>query len=315
MQWFAQAPSNIALIKYMGKEDSENNTPINASLSYTLDKLNSNVSLEKIPGKTCRWEPLETPGIPAFTLSEHAINRFLAHLDFLKKQFKYQGAFIVRSNNNFPTGSGLASSASSFAALTKASIRALCELTQSEPPSTEQAALLSRAGSGSSCRSFFSPWCLWEKDSIKQLDLPYAELIHQVVLISHEEKEISSSRAHELVKTSSYYTQRPTRAKENLKQLLEALSNKNWETAYEVCWREFHDMHQMFETTKEPFSYMNENSKALLLLLQKQWQEVGDGPIVTMDAGPNIHLLYRNDQADYAERFKHQHLVGNYDVI
>lgn len=315
MQWFAQAPSNIALIKYMGKTDADKNIPANASLSYTLDKLITSVSLESIPGKESRWEPLETPGISTFRLSSHAISRFLAHLEFLKKKMGYQGAFIVRSNNNFPTGSGLASSASSFAALTKVATRALCELTQKESPSQAELASLSRVGSGSSCRSFFSPWCLWDKDTIKEVELPYTKLIHQVIILSHEEKKISSSKAHELVKSSSNYYQRTARAAENLKQLLAALSSKNWVAAFEICWQEFHDMHRLFETAKEPFTYMSEQSKALLHLLQKQWHETGDGPVVTMDAGPNVHLLYRMEQADDAERFKHNHLVGHYDVL
>jgi len=48
MQWFAQAPANIALIKYMGKKDPQKNLPGNPSLSYSLDNLLSNVMLEDI---------------------------------------------------------------------------------------------------------------------------------------------------------------------------------------------------------------------------------------------------------------------------
>src|SRR6476659_4687638 len=113
MQWLAQAPSNIALIKYMGKKDVQQNLPDNPSLSYTLNKLLSTVLLEQYPGKKDLWEPLHTPGAPPFTLSEASQERFLSHLLFLKKQFNYKGCFVVRSSNNFPLGSGLASSASS----------------------------------------------------------------------------------------------------------------------------------------------------------------------------------------------------------
>ncbi len=315
MQWFAQAPSNIALIKYMGKAQTDLNLPANPSLSYTLNKLVSNVSLESVPGKSDRWEPLETPGVAHFSLSEKAISRYLAHLNFLKKQFLYRGAFIVRSNNNFPTGNGLASSASSFAALTRAACRALSELTQKPLPNDESLANLSRQGSGSSCRSFFSPWCIWDGDSVKQVDIPYDNLLHRVIIISHDEKQIPSSLAHELVTSSPLYRQRPKRAAQNLKLLMNAFTNKDWKTAYDICWKDFQDMHQLFSTCSKPFMYMHDESRNVLRILQRQWELDGDGPIVTMDAGPNIHLLYREDQRSLAEKFKHEHLVGSYDFI
>ena len=51
------------------------------------------------------------------------------------------------------------------------------------------------------------------------------------------------------------------------------------------------------------------------MTLQTLWEKEGDGPLITMDAGPNIHLLYRLDQADMAFKFKQDHLLGNYDVL
>lgn len=315
MPWFAQAPSNIALIKYMGKKDSELNLPINASLSYTLNNLLSSVMLESYHGKQDLWEPLEIPGAEPLILPEAAQQRFLKHLSYLKNIANYKGAFIVRSANNFPHGSGLASSASSFAALTKCAILALCELTQMPDPPIETQAQLSRIGSGSSCRSFFSPWALWRDDTVNAIELPYPHLIHQVILISQAEKKISSSEAHERIKTSVHYPTRAERAEQNLKTLLNALQSQEWKQAYQVCWREFQDLHQMFATAASPFHYMTDNSKAVLSTLQTFWEKEGDGPLVTMDAGPNIHLLYRPDQANMAYTFKQTYLLGNYDVL
>jgi len=40
-----------------------------------------------------------------------------------------------------------------------------------------------------------------------------------------------------------------------------------------------------------------------LMSLRKMWQEKGDGPLVTMDAGPNIHLLFRRDQKEALEEW------------
>ena len=315
MPWFAQAPSNIALIKYMGKKDSETNLPINPSLSYTLNNLLSSVMLEACAGKKDRWEPLETAGALPFTLSIAAQERFLKHLARLKIKFNCSAAFIVRSNNNFPHSSGLASSASSFAALTKCAVMALSELTHTTLPSIETQAQLSREGSGSSCRSFFSPWALWDHTTVKAIDLPYQDLIHQVIVISHAEKKVSSSEAHQRICTSPFYPTRAKRAEENLTQLLNYFAAGDWRGAYDLCWREFQDLHQLFSSSAVPFSYITPQSNEALTRLQAFWEQEGDGPLVTMDAGPNIHILYRPDQKEMALKFKQDHLVGNYDVL
>ena len=315
MQWFAQAPSNIALIKYMGKKDSEQNIPINPSLSYTLNNLLSSVMLEQHSGKKDFWEPLDTPGAMPFTLSNAAQERFLQHFLRLKAHVGYSGGFIVRSSNNFPHSSGLASSASSFAALTKCAVLALSELTQTPIPSIEIQAQLSRLGSGSSCRSFFSPWALWDGEVVKGIELPYQQLLHQVIVISHDEKKVSSSEAHQRIKTSTLYTTRAQRAEQNLKVLLNAFEALNWDDAYHICWREFQDLHQLFSSSNPPFTYMTDKTKAALIALEELWQREGDGPLVTMDAGPNIHILYRIDQTEMARKFQQEYLVGNYDVL
>ncbi len=315
MQWFGQAPANIALIKYMGKKDTGTNVPINASLSYTLDKLATNVAIEAHPGRRDHWEPLDIPGTHPFELSKDAQARYLAHLDFLKQQFGYDGHFVVRSSNNFPLSCGLASSASSFAALTKCAVRALTDLTKGKEFSDLEMAKLSQHGSGSSVRSFFKPWCLWREESIETVDFPYENLLHQVIIISHEKKAISSSKAHQLVKTSNLYSGRAKRAEENLRLLTNALNNKDWFESYRIAFREFTDMHQLFATCDKKFVYMTEECNELLFNLQKLWEDKGDGPIITMDAGPNIHLLYRQDQADIANAFKQDYLQGNYDIF
>lgn len=315
MTWFAKAPANIALIKYMGKSNTTQNLPSNASLSYTLENLQSFVELEVYPGESDLWEPLEMPGATPFELSEKAQLRFLNHLQRLKDFFKYQGHFIVRSCNNFPQGTGLASSASSFAALTKAACLALAELTQMPIPDTKTQAALSRQGSGSSCRSFYSPWALWQGEDVSPIALPYTQFIHQVILISHAEKQVSSSEAHLRVPTSPLYNTREQQAEHHLKTLIDALQNQDWPRAYEICWQEFQAMHQLFATAQPPFSYMTEKSEEVLKQLQDFWRHHQDGPIVTMDAGPNIHLLWRQDQAHLAQVFQQTTLVGQFDVL
>jgi diphosphomevalonate decarboxylase len=315
MYWLAQAPANIALIKYMGKRDERSNLPDNASLSYTLNNLLSTVKLESLSGDADRWEPLTLPDTDKFVLSVAGQERFIKHLALLKSHFGYSGSFLIQSNNNFPQGSGLASSASSFAALTRCAVLALSELTQHKSPSVEEQAQLSRLGSGSSCRSFYSLWCLWQENEVTPIDLPYKDLLHQVIVISGEEKKVSSSEAHKRVKSSSLYGTRNQRAEERLNKLLKAFESKNWFDMYQICWTEFQDMHHLFHTCDRPFSYITDESQQVLNLLEDLWEKNGEGPIVTMDAGPNIHLLYRRDQSELAQQFKADHLAGQYHVL
>ena len=136
MYWLAHAPANIALIKYMGKKDNHSNSPDNPSISYTLNELISTVRLEKTSSKKDIWEPLIIPGgIENFVLSAEGQKRFLNHLVRIKAYFDYDGGFLVQSCNNFPHSSGMASSASSFAALTRCAVIAFSEFTNKPVPS------------------------------------------------------------------------------------------------------------------------------------------------------------------------------------
>lgn len=315
MHWLARAPANIALIKYMGKKQQQSNLPANASLSYTLDNLLTTVRIQEQAGGRDSWQALRIEGNQPLELSEKAQKRFLDHLGRIKSYFDYQGGLLVQSTNNFPHSSGLASSASSFAALTKCAVLALSELTQKPAPSINEQAQLSRLGSGSSCRSFYAPWVLWQEDQVKTIDIAYQRLIHQVIVISNQQKEVSSSEAHKRVATSPLYAQRIDTAEQHMRDLLQAFNTQDWQLAYQICWREFQDMHQLFNTCQQPFSYISEHSQKVLSALTDFWQDKKDGPIVTMDAGPNIHLLYRSDQMDLAQLFQQEYLVGTYEVL
>lgn len=303
MTYKASAPSNIALIKYMGKTQVQGNRPSNASLSYTLPKLLSFVEVERheARGLSAEWHPLEQH--ENLELSEKGVAKFLNHFKSILTQFEVEGNFVVRSGNNFPSACGIASSASSFAALTRAACQIISELKGKKFTDLEMSAI-SQKGSGSSCRSFFSGWALWETDGARPLDLKIKALEHDVVVVSHEEKEVSSSDAHVRVMTSLLFAGRTERATSRLADLTLALNKEDWKQAFEIVWAEFWDMHALFETSRPSFGYMNSGSLAVLDWVREIWREHGDGPLVTMDAGPNVHLLWRRDQSKLREALK-----------
>lgn len=311
----ASAPSNIALIKYMGKVVSADNRPTNSSFSWTLEHLRTTVSLEFDPSlREDHWSPLSREGFQNIELSEKGRQKFLRHLDRIRQFTGTSGFYHVRSANNFPSDCGIASSASSFAALTRAGFEMVRIRHPEVPiPSTPVQAELSRLGSGSSCRSFFGPWVLWGAEGVRGLELPFPKLIHQVAIVDARQKKVSSSEAHVRCMESLLFAQRPDRAEKRLESLLVALKKQDWEQAFQISWAEFWDMHALFETSKPPFGYMTGGSLNLLELVRDYWNDKKDGPIATMDAGANVHLLWRPDQKASAQAF--QDVLSTYGTV
>ena len=287
--WTATAPANIALIKYMGKDHG--NMALNPSLSYSSDKFFSVITLEE----SCNTGD----EIIATNFGRHMHNyeatRFLQHLTRIKQNYSYDGCFKITTDNNFPPSCGLASSASSFAALTKAAAAAICSLKKISEPSSLELAHLSRMGSGSSCRSFFAPWTIWDGEHIAKLDTGYDSVWHYVVVVEESKKKISSSEAHKRVTSSNLFPGRVGRAQERYSDLLKAFSCQDWQKIYDISWADFWDMHALFETSSPAFGYISAATIAVLSVVRNYWEKHHDGPIVTLDAGPNIHLIFHED--------------------
>jgi diphosphomevalonate decarboxylase len=141
----ARAHANIALVKYWGKRDAELNLPAAGSLSLTLDALTTTTTVDF--GAGAERDELELDGAPA---PEPARVRLSRWLDLVRERAGTRARARVVSANDFPTASGLASSASAYAALALAATRAAgLEL---EP---RELSILARRGSGSAARSIF----------------------------------------------------------------------------------------------------------------------------------------------------------------
>ncbi|KHD89968.1 MAG: diphosphomevalonate decarboxylase [Bdellovibrio sp. ArHS] len=319
-QVLVSAPSNIALIKYMGKIEGSGNKPTNGSLSYTLENLRTYVRLTQIDEAQDQWKLLVREDLEKMNLSEKGQQRFLKHLQNLKDKWGVTQNFLVESANNFPSDCGLASSASSFAALTLAAAEMFQKINP-QPWGADRKVLseLSRQGSGSSCRSLFSPWALWLHEYAEPMNLPVKDLHHIVVVVEDSKKEVSSSEAHKLVTTSPRFAGRVERAEIRLKDLSQALQFDDWHMARQIVWDEFIDMHRLFETSTPSFSYMTDESKKVLEECQKLWNKWQDGPLVTMDAGANVHMLFRNDQKKsfetYRELFQKEYKVLAFEGV
>jgi diphosphomevalonate decarboxylase len=161
---------------------------------------------------------------------------------------------------------------------------------------------LSRQGSGSSCRSFLPPGPFGARTGAKGAHID-VNLDHAVIIVEDRAKDVSSSDAHVRVTTSRLFEGRKRRAEERLEQFTSALHSGDWKQAYQIAWAEFWDMHALFETSVPHFGYMQPGTIEALNHLRGIWTKTGDGPIVTMDAGANVHVLLRQDQRTDAKEW------------
>jgi diphosphomevalonate decarboxylase len=324
----------------MGKQPQ--NIPENPSLSLTLQTLGTLVTVgessEPLPESPFKWIPYSfVPGSVAQQKMRKHFER-VAHGLQLQPP-KYDVETQLRSYNNFPSDAGIASSASSFAALTLVFARLCFRATNEDAQLGDERFLklwnderiegqhlrqtlsrLSREGSGSSIRSWSGPWVEWSDQDFKKVSPEFPQLIDHIVIVSDQIKAVGSSEAHQRVKTSPFWSGRPLRAQGRLialKRLMQSygeVQKKAQNTAQKqllfseiqaLVWDEFQDMHQLFETAQEPFSYRTERSFELLTWLESQTQtqtqpNIKKPWIVTMDAGPNIHVLtLAEDSAEF----------------
>ena len=295
---YAYAPSNIALCKYWGKRDNELNIPVTSSLSMSLDQLGTRTRIEltdhhedEIILNQLRLKP-----------SDAVYQRISSHLNLFRGNTNLH--FRVNTEVNIPIAAGLASSASGYGALTLA----LDDLFQWQL-SKQQLSLLARLGSGSACRSIWNGFVEWQPgtqsdgmDSFATpLELEYPELELLVILISKEQKPISSRSAMlQTLKTSTLYQAWPAQVEKNLKQIKTALREKNFELLGQASEQNALAMHATMIASQPPICY---STPETMTLYHRIWKLRKEGlPIYfTQDAGPNLKILVENKNKQTAK--------------
>lgn len=290
------APSNIALCKYWGKRDAELNLPMNASLSVSLDHL----------GSRTRVTPIDAEVDEVWLNGGHQLpeSRFASRtsrfIDLFRQQ-QPQLRFRVDTDNNIPTAAGLASSASGFAALT----RALNDSFGLGLSATEQS-ILARLGSGSACRSLFDGFVEWQmgvrEDGMDShgvaLDNTWPGLCVGLVKVDSGEKTIDSrSGMQRTVETAHLYQSWPLQAATDLQRLHDAIAARDFGVFGAVAEQNALSMHATMIASWPPLVYWQPES---LAAMQKVWQLRNSGVAVyfTMDAGPNLKLLFESGSRD-----------------
>jgi diphosphomevalonate decarboxylase len=138
---------------------------------------------------------------------------------------------------------------------------------------------------------------LWESEEAALTESVLPPLTDLVLVLTEAAKKVSSSEAHARVKTSPLWQGRKERAEARCQTVLRALKCGDFKTLSEHSWSELWEMHSLFHTSIEPFSYFTGESVealrfATLFLKDK------NPPIVTLDAGANLHWIVPDTEAD-----------------
>jgi diphosphomevalonate decarboxylase len=305
LKWFdmkttAIAHANIALVKYWGKRDEALNLPAVGSISMTLKELFTKTSVEFSDG--LEHDRLILNGERANPKQEGRISKFL---DILRKRAGVQRFAEIISENNFPTGAGLASSASGFAALTVAAARAL-----NLDLSPTQLSELARRGSGSAARSIFGGFVemkLGEKsDGSDAIAIPlyeetYWPLDMLIIITSATEKEVGSTEGMNLTaETSPYYRNWVDSAPADLAAMREAIKRKDFQQLGEISEYSCFKMHGLALSARPGLLYWNDLTVSLIHEIHSLRRK-GLPAYVTIDAGPQVKVICL---PEYSERIQ-----------
>lgn len=282
----AIAPSNIAFIKYWGKEDLVLRLPTNSSISMNLSDLTTTTTVEFDP--SLRDDDITIDG----EKNPLESTRVTKHLDRIRALASVQTNARVISKNSFPSSSGLSSSASGFAALTVAAVEALgISLTEKE------LTILGRQGSGSACRSIPDGFVEWkygatsdESYAVSLYPASYWDLVDVVAIVSEKKKEVPTTDAMEGASTSPKFLPRLAGLNEKIETFKKALAGKDFETFGAIIEEEALAMHEVIESQVPPFYYISEETKAVARAVE-MWRKEGIPVYWTVNTGHDIHLM------------------------
>jgi len=300
----ARACANIALVKYWGKRDRNLNLPAGGSVSITLSSLQTTTRVTFDDG--LRRDEMVLDGEPAAEGVRSRTGRFL---DLVRTAAGTHRFALVESHNSFPTASGLASSASGFAALALAACRAA-----GMDPGWDGLAQLARRGSGSAPRSLLGGFVeLMPGESpdgsdclVRQVaDPDYWDLRLLVVINGQSEKEVGSTEGMELTRlTSPFYGEWLRSGSADVDAALNAIVRRDFRSLGQVAETSCFRMHAVALSASPPLLYWNAVTVDAIHKV-RALRKKGLGGYVTIDAGPHVKVLCRaSDSEDLAREIR-----------
>ncbi len=287
MKSTATSPSNIAFTKYWGKKDEVLRLPANGSVSMCLSNLLTTTTVEF--SKDYEKDLVTING----ETEEGEASRVVRHLERVRELANISAFAKVISENNFPIGTGLSSSASGFAALSLAASKAAgLELDE------KHLSILARQGSGSACRSVPSGFVEWldgdsSESSYAKTIFPashWKTLVDVVAIASEDKKDIPTTEGMKTLSSSPFATLRVEGMKEKNKLVKRFIEEKDFSQLGTLIESEALELHAIMLTQSPPLIYLQPNTILIIKLVQR-WREEGLECYFTLNTGQDVHIL------------------------
>lgn len=283
----AEAKPNIAFIKYWGNRDNTLRLPVNGSISMNLDGLSTRTTVSFQPSL-----PFDELIINGHEVIGQGLDRVSYILDIIRGMANIQDHAEVMTENNFPSGAGIASSASAFAALALAGSKA-AGLELSEPDLSR----LARRGSGSASRSIPSGFVEWQAGTTDEDSFAFSiaepdhwKLVDCIAIVSASHKKTGSTEGHSLAPTSPLQAARVADAPRRIDLCRAAILNRDFDSFAAIVELDSDIMHSVMMTSTPALYYWKPTSLSVMSSV-RQWREAGLPACYTVDAGPNVHVI------------------------
>ncbi len=303
--------ANIAFIKYWGNRDAALRLPANGSISMNMAGIETRTTVifdEQLGRDQLVINGEEQEGAPLARVSRH--------LDHIRNRAELSAHASVTSSNTFAMGTGLASSASAFAALTVAGCAA-AGLHMSEAALSAVA----RLGSGSASRSVPGGFVEWRMG--EDHDTSYAasiaspdhwKLVDLIAIVSEEHKAVGSTAGHDAAETSPLQRARVADAPRRLDICRAAILARDFEAFASIVEHDALMMHAVMMSSQPPLLYWR---PATLQIMQNvvDWRDREGLPVCyTIDAGPNVHVVTTRENAGVLKE-RLEVLVGDGNIL
>jgi diphosphomevalonate decarboxylase len=220
--------------------------------------------------------------------NEEESSRVIKHLDRIRNLAHICAKAKVVSENNFPTATGLSSSASGFAALTVAGSAAA-----GLPLDTKGLSILARQGSGSACRSIpdgFVEWLDGDASARSIFPADHWDIIDVVAVVSAQRKDVSTSEGQKLVETSPFMMTRLSRMSGKITQCKKYIKEKDFRSFGELIESEALELHAIMLTSRPSLIYWLPATIQVMKLVKK-WRSEGLPVYFTVNTGQDVHLI------------------------
>ncbi|MEI6061429.1 MAG: diphosphomevalonate decarboxylase [Bacteroidota bacterium] len=319
-----QSPSNIALVKYWGKTGRQ--LPLNPSLSMTLSEAFTETKLTALPRETEGEIRLNFWfGGHQNILFGERICRFLESITDIFP-FLVQLELKLETSNTFPHSAGMASSASAFSALALCLCSLEAELfgiLYEEDEFRFKASYIARLGSGSACRSLFPGFAAWGTSKaipgssdlfavpVEDIHPDFLGLRDTILIVNEKEKPVSSSEGHKRMAEHPFAQARIKQAGKNTADLVAAMQAGDKQSFIRIVENEAFTLHALMMTSDQGFLLMQPETVRIISRIRELRKETGLDICFTLDAGPNIHLLYFEEQNEQVHKLVVEDILKN----